>query len=490
MADKITPAQKQEIAGTGPGRDITRKFTGDLALPGDSVLAAKGGGLELYEEVLRDAQVFSCLQQRRLAVVAREWEVIAGAEDKASQMAADFMREMLARIGFDRVTSLMHYGVFYGYAMAELLYAPDGQYWTIDAIKVRKARRFRFGIDGAPRLLSKENMRDGVALPERKFWSFATGADNDDEPYGLGLGHQCYWPVWFKRNGMKFWAVFLDRFGSPVPLGRYGASASEADQKKLLETLAAVQTDSGIIIPEGMSIEFLEAARGGTVDYATFHDRQESAIAKVILSQTMTTDDGSSLAQGKVHADVKDEVVKADSDLICGSFNDGPMKWLTAMNFAGATPPKVWRIMSEPEDLNLLVERDLKLFQMGFEPSEDYVRETYGDGWTRRRADGAMARQATQETQFAEKQGLTPEQMRADRLRVEADAPLGDWIAALKQAAMEASDLQALRAAIEGLRDSLSLGDMTAAMQKALAAAKLAGRADILAEAAGAENGG
>lgn len=487
---RVKNPEIREIAASRQGQDITRVFVNALAQPGDSVLAAKGGGLELYEELLREPQVYACLQQRRLALVAREWEVVPGADDAQSVKAADFAREMIGRLGWDRVTAMMHYGVFYGYAMAEMLYARDGAYWSIDQIKVRKARRFRFGADGRPRLLTRDN-RDGIALPERKFWAYAAGADTDDEPYGLGLGHYCYWPVWFLRNGLKFWAVYLEKFGAPTPVGKYGAGASQEEQKKLLAAVSAVHTDSGLVIPDSMMIDLLEATRGGSADYGVFHAAMEGAIAKVILSQTMTTDDGASLAQGKVHADVKDEVVKADADLICGSFNRGPMQWLTDWNFEGAAAPKIWRVMTQPEDLNTRADRDLKLFQMGFAPDDEYMLETYGPGWARIGAAGGTPAPGTpapgpdeQGALFAE-DALTPEQLRADRLKAQAEAPVAGWLGALKKAVDEAGDLAALRARIEALRDELDIGDMAAAMQKALAAAKLAGRADILAEAAG-----
>ena len=46
---------------------------------------------------------------------------------------------------------------------------------------MRNRRRFVFGPDFLPRLLTVETP-EGEALPERKFWVLATGADNDDEP--------------------------------------------------------------------------------------------------------------------------------------------------------------------------------------------------------------------------------------------------------------------------------------------------------------------
>lgn len=474
MADtfRIGAEHKREIAGAGPDRDITRRFTQDLAPRDDAVLASQGGRPEIYEEVLRDDQVFSALQQRRLALVSREWEVVPGAEDAASRKAADFARELLGRIGFDKISALMHYGVFYGVGIAEILWAQDGGNWTFEAVKVRRARRFAFGADGRPRLLTKAAPVLGEALPERKFWTFSTGADNDDAPYGKGLAHWLYWPVWFKRNGIRFWAVYLDRFGAPTPVGRYGPGATAEDQKKLLEAVAAIQTDSGVILPEGMMIELLEATRGGTADFTAFHGRQDAAIAKVILSQTMTTDDGSSLAQANVHAGVKAEVVKADADLICGSFNDGPLRWLTEVNFAGAAPPKVWRSMEEPEDLNLLADRDLKLYQMGFAPTPEYVQRVYGDGYAARAAVPAAP-------EFAEKGGDEIDGLAA-QLDEAAMGAMDRVIGEIARVFERSESLEDAGQRLLALRPELKAGEIADVLRQALSIADLSGRNEIL----------
>jgi phage gp29-like protein len=99
------------------------------------------------------------------------------------------------------------------------------------------------------------------------------------------------------------------------------------------------------MIPEGTMIELLEAARAGGADYQGMLDTCNEAISKIVLSQTMTTDNGSSESQANVHQDVKDDIVKADADLICSSFNEGPVKWLIDWNFPGVAYPRVWRQM-------------------------------------------------------------------------------------------------------------------------------------------------
>ena len=168
----------------------------------------------------------------------------------------------------------------------------------------------------------------------------SAGASTTDNPYGLGLAHSLYWPVFFKRSDIKFWLIFLEKFGMPTTAGRLpgGRIDDLSEQQKALSALQAIQTDSAVVIPEDMTIELIEAARSGTADYAQLYERMDKAISKVVLSQTMTTDDGSSRAQAQVHQGVADHVIKSDADLLCESFNRGPVTWLTEWN-CNYSPP-------------------------------------------------------------------------------------------------------------------------------------------------------
>lgn len=383
MTDKIeTPRPGLEIATTGDGRDITRPFTTGLMQPSDRVLSGRGGGdLQIYEQVASDSQVKACFEQRRSAVTSCEWVVEPATERRADRKAADFVREQLTRIGWDRVTDRMLWGVFYGFSAAELIWEVQDGKLGWQAVKVRNRRRFRFDASGELRLLTPSSMLQGEPAKPPYFWHIATGADNDDEPYGLGLAHWCYWPTLFKRHGIGFWLTFLEKFGMPTGVGTFPANATAGEINKLLGAIQAIRTDSGVAIPEGMKIDLLEAARSGSADYEKLHDKMDEAIAKAILGQTMTTDNGSSQAQADVHMDVRQDIVKADADLICESFNQGPIRWLSMFNFDAADPPRVYRVVEEAEDLDALADRDTKVKALGFKPSLDYVKQQYGDHW-------------------------------------------------------------------------------------------------------------
>lgn len=494
------PALFDEIAASRDGRDLTKGYIHpDMIQPSsDEVLLARGGDLRIYKEVLRDDQVKSCFEQRRLAVVSAEWDVEAGGSKRVDKQAADFIKAQLQAIGWDALTDKMLFGVFYGWAVAEALWARDGAQVVLDAIKVRDRRRFGFDGLGRLRLMTAMDF-NGELVPPAKFWTFQTGADHDDEPYGLGLGHWLYWPTFFKKNGIRFWLIFLEKFGMPTAVGTYQAGTSKEEQRRLLAAVRAIQTDSGVVIPEGMAITLMEAARSGTADYTALYDRMNGAISKVTLGQTMTTDDGSSLSQAKVHMEVRQDLVKADADVICDSFNRSVVRWLVDWNYPGAAYPKVWRDIEEPEDLKARSERDKNLFDMGFKPTLREVQDTYGGEWEEKQVepapnmlDGQLPTGAatvkdsltTQQPEFAD--GDTPDtpDLLAARLAREAsplvERGLVDPVrAALDKALADGKSLAEFGEELPGLFARMDARDLADLMGQAMMAADLAGRLEL-----------
>lgn len=415
-----------EIATTRDGRDITRGYVSPMQIlqPQDSVLLARGGGnYSIYREVLRDDQVASTFGQRRRAVVSKKWEVEPGGTSAQDKAAAMFLEEQLKAIEWDACTEKMLFGVFYGYAVAECIWAVEGRFVTLKDIKVRDRRRFGFDGEMRLRLYTGANPVPGELLPERKFWSFHTGADHDDEPYGLGLAHWLYWPTLFKRNGIKFWLIFLEKFGQPTAKGSYPGSATADEKSRLLQAVTAITTDSGVILPEGMAIELIEAARSGTADYTALYDRMDRAIAKVVLGQTLTSEAVGGQYKADVQMDVRQDLVGGDADLVCSSFNRTVARWLTEWNFPGAKPPRVWRQIDEGEDLDKRADVDKKLHEMGYEPAdpEQYISETYGGTW-KRKTPAAPPKPAAAAPTFAAPAAPGASEAIADQLALERGA--------------------------------------------------------------------
>lgn len=467
----------------------------DYLEPRDKLLKEKlGGDYKLYEALSTDDQVHATFQQRRLAVVSAEWEVVpAGTEAEPTtpqeEEAAAHLRQQLGAIGWDAVTDQMLWALFYGFAVAEAVYTtgPDGKIW-LGKIAVRKQRRFRFAPDLSPLLVTKEKP-EGEPIDPLKFWVVSTGSDNADDPYGLGLAAIVYWPVTFKRQGLKFWLNFLETFATPGAQVEYPVSATDEEKAKALELAAAIANGAkATAIPEGLVSRLVEAQRSGTADYATLLGILDGAIAKVVLSQTMTTDDGSSYSQAQTHKAVRDEVVKADADLINESFNRQVVAPLTFWNFGpGVRPPKVWRRVGEEVDLKLQAETDKLVAEQGWERTEESIRSLYGEGWVRKAVASAPAVPGAAPTggqpapSFAEARPQPPKRAQdaIDLFGVQlADraGPLIDgWVAQIQGRLNSAESLPEFAETLYGLFPDMPSEDFVALMETAMATARVAG---------------
>lgn len=468
-----------EIATTGNGRDITRGYVdgSPLLQQQDTVLIGRAGGdYRVYEDIARDDQVKTVFEQRRSAVTSREWEVTPGDDDARAEEAAEFLTEQLYAISWDRVTEKMLWGIFYGFAVGEVLWGVDGNRVVMRGIKVRKARRFGFAPDMSLRLKTLASPF-GEALPPRKFWSYSVGADNDDEPHGLGLAHWLYWPVFFKRNGIKFWLMFLEKFGQPTALGTYPAGAQAPERARLLQALRAISTDTGIAVPQGMGIELLEAARSGTADYTELYDRMNAAISKVTIGHSGAADSTPGRLGGEEQtSDVREDLVKADADLICESFNLGPVRWLTEWNFGpDVAPPQVWRKVEEPEDLNALAERDVQLRTIGFRPTLERVTRVYGPDYEPA-PPIASPFGGPGSAQFAEADGRDPAAKLADQVEDRVAKSFLEFMEPIKRLVAGAKSLEEIRDGLAAMYPDMDESGIAKVLQEASAAAHLAGR--------------
>ncbi len=381
MAEQKTPGAPatDEIATVTGGRDITRGYIDhDLYLrPQDRVLLARGGDYRVYEDLYQDDRVMSCHAQRRGAVTSKPIRVTPGGTRRDDRRCADQLREIIASMRWREIAGKMLQATWFGYGVGECMWMRDGAFWALEDVRVRNQRRFVFGPDFRPRLLTQSSW-EGEELPDAKFWLLRYGATNDDEPYGRGLAHWCFWNVFFKKNQTKFWLTALEKFGSPTVVGLYRAGAPENEKNALLDAIEAVRSRAGLIAPDGTMLSLLEATRSGSVGFSDFRKAMDRAITTTILSQTMTTEDGSSRSQAEVHLSVRNEVIEEDAHVLLDSFCRQAATWLRDWNFPGAAVPVVEIVMPDDRRLDDLSQRDLRISQMGgWRPTREYIEETY-----------------------------------------------------------------------------------------------------------------
>ncbi len=497
-----------EIATAAKDIDIFAGYLRRLENP-DPVLRteAAGKGIKLYDEVARDPHAGSVLQQRILAVVGKEWEIVPAKSAKKTgrpaatpfeQVVADFVSEILEGCNFDQARQELLKGILYGFKAAEVI-------WTVKdgAVKVGKIigkhpRRFCFTPERELRLLTPASLIEGEEVPPRKFIVFTYG--DSDNPYGDGLGKTLWWPVWFKKNGIKFWLVFLEKFGMPTAVGKYPPGTLNPQKQTLLDAIDAIQNETGITIPETMAIEYLEASRAGNAQYEGFAEFMDRQISKAVLSQTLTTEIGEtgSYAASQTHGEVRQEIVEADADLLDACLNETLIPWIVDYNFPGIRAyPKIKTYAAPKPGLTAQSGIDKTVTKdIGLPVPKQYFYDTYGYpapqvgeetvGGTE--TTSALPGESGAAARFAERSGQNGPDAAdalAERLATVAMPVTDALVAPLKRLVEKAGSLEELRENIIDLYGEMDPADLGVLIAQAMTAAEMAGRWEVAEETAG-----
>ena len=142
-------------------------------------------------------------------------------------------------------------------------------------------------------------------------------ADNDliiqfgqDDDYGIILRAAPY--VIYKRGGFGDWAQFVELFGMPQRIGKY-SSMDEQSRRALIQAFEEAGSAPYLVIPkETEATQTTLSSSGNGALYNDFRNACNEEILITVLGQTMTTQDGSSLAQGQVHMAVQEKKHRAD----------------------------------------------------------------------------------------------------------------------------------------------------------------------------------
>lgn len=474
VTDEIASFKKDPFSPT---------FAGLLDQNDDTLLTrGQGKGIKLYEELERDGKVFETLNKRKMAVIARPWEVKPASKKSRDVLAAKIVREQLEKIGFDDLSLALLDAINKGFAVGEVMLEVFDNQIVAASVIPRDQRRFKFGDRRELRLITSDNMLIGTEMPDRKFIVHSLGA-KDGNPYGHGLGSKLFWLVWFKRQGIGFWMTFLDKFGNPTVVGKYPKNDPEG-KKALIEALAAVSHDTGIAIPEGMIVELLEAARGGNGSYESMCRYMDEQISGCVLGDPEgSKGSGGAVASAAItRNEVRLELVKFDADMLSATLNKTLIKWISEFNVPDATPPTVWRKIVpsvSAADMKLVAEKDEILDRLGLEPDENYIRDTYGEGWKRKAVViGASGGQAVG---FAEYKPLpvTHDVLLANRLSVEAAPAWNGILQHIGGLVERAESLEALRDDLLASFADLPQDKLVAVMELGFTAAHLAGMSDV-----------
>ncbi|MBB4287789.1 DUF935 domain-containing protein [Roseospira goensis] len=253
------------------------------------------------------------LGTRKLQVKSLQIMVEAATDDPADVQRADAVRNLVARPGTRRMIGHLLDGLARGYSVVELVWDTTGAPW-MPRFEWRDPTFFHLDRVTGQEIRLRDGTPDGAPLPPHKFLihvpDLITGL-----PIAGGLAMLGVWAFMFKSFSLQDWAAFGEIYGMPIRLGRFDQAHSPEDRAILRQAVTMIGRQAAAILPRDMDIQFIDAAKGavGPDVFQRLAEYWDAQVSKVILGQTMTADDGSSLAQARVHNEVRLDILEADA---------------------------------------------------------------------------------------------------------------------------------------------------------------------------------
>lgn len=302
---------------------------------------AEGGDLvrqcQLFEDMEeRDGHVFAEMSKRKRALLGLDWhlEPPRGAT-AAERAAAEEVHELVLGVpDLEAVLFDLLDAVGKGFACLEIDWRAAAGLWLPRSITHRPPSWFMTRPGHRDELRLRDGSAEGAAL-----WPFGWIRHVHKAKSGYvargGLHRVLAWPYLFKNYALRDLAEFLELYGVPMRLGTYPSGASDEEKRTLMTAVMGIGHNAAGIVPEGMAIEFREAARGGSMPFTAMIDWCERTQSKAILGGTLTSQaDGASStnALGRVHNDVRRELTVSDARQVASTLTRDLVYPIAALN--------------------------------------------------------------------------------------------------------------------------------------------------------------
>lgn len=320
------------------------------------------GFMILAEEMEeRDPHYASVMGQRKRAISGVTPTVKPASESaRDKEIAEAVIEHIVEHDGFSGLVEDLMDAVGKGFSVVEIDWQTDRTHWVPREFIWRPQRFFQPDKETGReiRLRDEADRIDGIPLAEYKFICH-TAKLKSGHAFRGGVARLVAFSFLCKAYTLKDWVAFVELYGLPLRLGKYGQGVSKQDVATLFRAVANIGTDAAAVIPKSMDIEFVDNKSGnGTQpifeNLARYVDEQ---VSKAVLGQTMTSDDGSSMAQAKVHNDVRLDIAQSDARSVSGVLNRDLVTPFVKFNFGPDAPVPLLSIdIDEPEDVKALVE--------------------------------------------------------------------------------------------------------------------------------------
>jgi phage gp29-like protein len=365
--------------GDHPAKGLTPTRLGHILREGEQGTA--DSYLELAEEMEeKDLHYAAVLSSRKRAVSGLPITVEAASDEPEDLKAAEIIEDFLTRDELREELFHILDAIAKGYSVTEIIWETDADIWTPRRLVFRDPTFFEFDRLGGELLLRTE--KGPQPLDKYKYIVHKSTAKSGLAIRG-GLARAAAWGYMFKNFTLKAWTMFLEVFGLPLRLGKYGQGASKEDRATLLKAVRDVASDAAAIIPDTMQLEFISATASGegTNSFFINADYWDKQLSKLVLGQTGTTDTGQYVGTSDAHQATQFDIEVSDAVQLAATLNRDLVRPMIDLNLGprpGRLYPKIRLAREKREDLTALVSQVTQLVPFGLEVEESVMRDRLG----------------------------------------------------------------------------------------------------------------
>ena len=305
----------------------------------------------------KDVDILGEMSKRKRAVSGQEWSILPNDDSPRQVELAEFCQQACDNLNMEDLLFDLLDAVGKGVSAVEITWAL-GSRWLPTKCEHVPLSWLQWGRDAEWQPTTELRLRnatmEGEALTPYK-WILHKHKARSGGPYRDALYRVLAWHYLFRNYSLSSWVQFVEGYGIPLRFGRYPAGTSEADQEKLLQAITAIATEAAVVIPEGMTIEVLEAQlRAYSNPHERLLDWTKKEIAIAVCGGTLTSDTsgGGAYALGQVHDGVRRDILESDARQVANTITRQLIRPLINLNFGPQEAYPYFKIeLPNPTDL-------------------------------------------------------------------------------------------------------------------------------------------
>lgn len=282
-------------------------FINAKLLAKDRFHSRKASLQDVYDDIMLDPFLLAVCRNRKFNAIANKWQIV---DDEGFKL--DEETKLIKRSWFTKVLSMALDARFYGYTLIELGNLVKGEIKSVQSIS-------RQHVSPEKRMIMiRTTDVTGISIDDKAYRDNYILVDGDE---GLGLLASVAPNALMKRYGLSSWVDHAEAFA--LPFLHLKTLMSDPDHVSKMEEDLRNAGRERMMITEGD--DELTAVTSGSDAHQIYEqliERNNKEIATGILGNTLSTIEGSSYSQSRVHLLAEEQIALADMEFLENFAND------------------------------------------------------------------------------------------------------------------------------------------------------------------------